>query len=765
MSESFEAQVRLEIMERSPTAFLAIDSEGRCLYINPVGARQLKRTPEELIGKLMWDLFPQTTGTDSHRANQHAINARETVQVEQYWSALDAWFDVISFPIDIGDRRAIGIHFTDVTARKRQEQQIARNEQALTRAQQLASVGSWFWQLDSDTVQWSNETFRLLGFPDDERPATARIDDFIHPGDRERDAAAIRHSLKTGAPYDIVLRIIQLNGAERVCHVLGQVERDASGRAISLFGTIQDITERTRLERAAEQGKRDLQNAMRVARMANYAWDIKHASIDWSPEYFELVGLDQASFEPLRERVLERIHPDDVAYVRATSAAAIASGQGFELRYRFLHGDGTWRHLASVAEIERDVHGTPTRIIGSVRDRTPEMQIEEERLRLERQMQQAQKLESLGVLAGGIAHDFNNLLVGILGNASLAAAESQLSSLARELLSEIERAAQRAADLTRQLLAYAGKGRFIVEPVALSHVVEEMLTLVRSAMSRKAELHLDLAANLPSIAADATQLRQIVMNLLTNASDALEDRPGSIALRTGVQMVDGSYRSDMLGDDPMPDGRYVFLEVSDTGVGMDADTLTRIFDPFFTTKFTGRGLGLAATRGIMQGHRGAIEVHSEPGKGTTFKLLFPAVDEPAVERPRSGEPSNAWRGSGTILVIDDEPAVRRVTRLVLERIGFDVLDAADGLDGVEVFQKERGRIRLTLLDLTMPRMDGEETFRQLRKLDPDVRVVLMSGYNAQNVTTQFIGKGLAGFVQKPFRAEELEAQVRAVLDR
>ena len=191
-------------------------------------------------------------------------------------------------------------------------------------------------------------------------------------------------------------------------------------------------------------------------------------------------------------------------------------------------------------------------------------------------------------------------------------------------------------------------------------------------------------------------------------------------LRTGVQMVDDSYRAGVLGGDPLPDGRYVYLEVADTGVGMDDDTLTKIFDPFFTTKFTGRGLGLAATRGIMQGHRGAIKVYSEVGKGTTFKLLFPAVDEPAVERAQTHQ-STTWQGSGTILVIDDEPAVRRVARLVLERLGFDVLDAADGLDGLEVYRQQQGRIRLTLLDLTMPRLDGEETFRQLRLIDPEVR--------------------------------------------
>ena len=764
MTTSIDARVRFQLLEQAPTSFLALADDWRCIYINPVGARQLRLTQQELIGSVIWEHFPEAVGGPFYLAYERAMRLRETVRIEEFYAPLDCWFDIFAYPIDFDGRLGIGVHFADVTERKRREERLARNEQAMIRAQQIAGVGSWHWNIDTDVVQWSAETYRLLAFEDDYHPTTARMEEFVHPEDLARLWEAIQRTLETNAPYDIVVRMRPRDGSTRICHVLGETERDENGRALTLFGTIQDITERTRLERAAEQDKRDLQNALRVARMGNYAWNMGGDTMDWSPEYFELTGLDPAVFVPVREQVLARIHPDDAGYVRSKSAAAIQSGDGFEVQYRFLHGDGSWRHLASVAQVERDSAGNPTRIVGSVRDRTHEVHLEEERLRLERQMQQAQKLESLGVLAGGIAHDFNNLLVGILGNASLAAAEPQMPRGARELLSEIERAAQRAADLTRQLLAYAGKGRFIVEPCGLSQLVEEMLTLVRSAMSRKAELHLELARELPSIAADATQLRQIVMNLLTNASDALEDRPGSIMLRTGVQMVDDSYRAGVLGGDPLPDGRYVYLEVADTGVGMDADTLTKIFDPFFTTKFTGRGLGLAATRGIMQGHRGAIKVYSELGKGTTFKLLFPAVDEPAVERAQTRQ-STTWQGSGTILVIDDEPGVRRVTRLVLERLGFDVLDAADGLEGLELYRQQQGRIRLTLLDLTMPRLDGEETFRQLRLIDPDVRVVLMSGYNAQTVTTQFVGKGLAGFVQKPFRADELEAQVRAVLDR
>jgi CheY-like chemotaxis protein len=379
-------------------------------------------------------------------------------------------------------------------------------------------------------------------------------------------------------------------------------------------------------------------------------------------------------------------------------------------------------------------------------------------------MQHAQKLESLGVLAGGIAHDFNNLLVGMLGNASLALLDTPLASPARGPVEDIERAAQRAAELTRQLLAYSGKGRFVIEPIDVSRLVEEMTSLLRAALSKKAELILELPTALPAIEADATQLRQVVMNLLTNASDAIGEAVGTIAIRTGVQQVEATYRATLLNGEAITDGAYVFVDVADTGAGMDGATIARIFDPFFTTKFTGRGLGLAATLGIVRGHRGAIKVYSEPGRGTTFRLLFPASREHPVEAAPPAPTAELPRGT-TVLVVDDEAAVRAVARAMLERRGFRVLLAEDGEQAVSQFAGAAGTIDIVLLDLTMPRLDGEQTFRALRTIAPNVRVVLMSGYNQQDVTNQFVGKGLAGFIQKPFRASELYEAIARVVRR
>jgi signal transduction histidine kinase/CheY-like chemotaxis protein len=404
------------------------------------------------------------------------------------------------------------------------------------------------------------------------------------------------------------------------------------------------------------------------------------------------------------------------------------------------------------------VGGEPLGVIASGQDITELKRLEGERRALEAKVQQAQKLESLGVLAGGIAHDFNNLLVGILGNASLALSDLPADSPVRELVSDIETTALRAADLTKQMLAYSGKGRFLVQSVDLNALVREMAHLLQTVISKRAVLRVDFAPDLETIEGDTTQLRQIVMNLITNASDAIGGENGVITLRTGIHQATREYLRSSYVDDALPAGRYAFIEVDDDGCGMDEDTLARIFDPFFSTKFTGRGLGLAATLGIVRGHRGTIKVRSTPGAGTTFTILLPC--SPVRSSTGDGSPSSGGerlRGNGDVLVVDDDETVRAVARHMLERSGFTVFTARDGSEGVAMFAERPDRIALVLLDLTMPTLGGEDAFRAMRQLRPDVRAVLMSGYNSHELAARFESHGLAGFIQKPFRIDELEA--------
>jgi len=425
---------------------------------------------------------------------------------------------------------------------------------------------------------------------------------------------------------------------------------------------------------------------------------------------------------------------------------------------------------ANITILERPVQ-VPTllsSIRAAIRSRHRQYQVRdsiEERARSDEKLLQKQKLESLGVLAGGVAHDFNNLLTGILGNASLALETVPGVSSTARMLQDVVEASERAAHLTKQLLAYAGKGRFFVQPVDLSDLVRDISHLIKSTIPKHVEIRLDLTERLPCIEADASQIQQLVMNLVINGAEAIpEDQPGSVLVTTRAQCVDDHYLAQIASAGEIVPGDYVALEVHDSGVGMDPDTLRRIFDPFFTTKFAGRGLGLAATQGIVRGHKGLLKVYTAPGKGSTFKVLFPAAadgrEPPKLSRP---VPVKAAMGSGTVLVIDDEEVVRRTAKAALERSGYNIVVAEDGVEGLRLFHALANKVSLVLLDLTMPGPGGEEVLREIRSISPEARVVLSSGYNEVEVIQRFTGKGLAGFLQKPYTAAALVDTVERVL--
>ncbi len=449
----------------------------------------------------------------------------------------------------------------------------------------------------------------------------------------------------------------------------------------------------------------------------------------------------------------------------------------FETRLRRKSG-GCLDVLLSAEMI--DLHGEAC-MMTAVTDITERKRAEQEKLETERRMFHTQKLESLGILAGGIAHDFNNILAGIMGYAELALTRLPPSDPIRSEIEEIDKASRRAADLTRQMLAYAGKGTFIIAPLNLSRIVEDNKNMLAMSVSKKAGLKYNLAADVPAIQADPGQVTQVLMNLVINASEALREQGGVITIATGTHQCDGTIPSPPplspaagergRGEGPgtglarnVPAGLYVFLEVADTGCGMDNETLGKIFDPFFSTKFTGRGLGLAAVQGIVRSHKGAIQVSSQSGQGTTFRILFPASDLSLP--PVQSEPAApSWHGTGLVLIVDDEEMVRTMAQKMLEYAGFSVLTASDGQQGIELYREHQAEVVCVLLDLTMPEMDGVETFHELCRIREDVRVILFSGYSEQNATRRFSGMKPAGFIQKPYRFDTLISLLREVVQK
>jgi len=455
------------------------------------------------------------------------------------------------------------------------------------------------------------------------------------------------------------------------------------------------------------------------------------------------------------------INPDDQKSTWDNVQAALRDKRPYQLSYRIKRKDG---QLRWIWEHGRGVFGPTGELLfleGYNADVTDHRQADDDRRRLETQLLQSQKLESLGLLAGGIAHDFNNLLMAILGNADLTLAELPPDSPLCSNLHDITEAGRRAAELCRQLLAFTGRGRSATEPVDLSRMVREMGHLFAVSMSKKVSLDYRLAENLPTVEADASQVHQVIMNMVINASEAIGDHEGMITLVTGAGRFGPS---DFANSYPAeaPPGDYVFVEVADTGCGMDAMTIPRIFDPFFSTKFTGRGLGLAAVLGIVRSHKGCITVASEPGRGTTFRVFIPASGKALAPENDLHQPA-AWKGRGTVLLVDDEKSARDVAARMLRNCGLTVIEAVDGSEAIRSFMAGSDTIDCVVLDLNMPHMNGEETYRELARIRPDVKVVLSSGYEDEQIMSRFAGQKIAGFVHKPYTLQELVGILKNIL--
>ena len=639
----------------------------------------------------------------------------------------------------------------DVTDRRQSEEALRRSERELERAQQRARMGSFVRSLDSGELWWSNTARAILEFALDEVPSLEGALSRFDAVNSAKYLAAVQHSILTGEPYEVEAETVLPSGRQLVIRMSGEVDRDDVGRPISVHGVIADITAQRAQEQALRESEERFRTLWEASPIGIRLTDAQGASIYANPRLLELSDCTLAEF--LAERWREGVHPDDRTRITLQGIEAVRDECDMRAEFRFQGANGRVRYLRATVAAVRTPDGRFSGHVGAIEDITQESEAAIERAEIEIQLRRTQKLESLGVLAGGIAHDFNNLLVGVLTNASMALLDLPVASPARETVLNIERAAQRAADLTRQLLAYSGKGRFIIESISLSDLAAEMLQLLKTVVSKRATLTLDLSDGLPLVKGDATQLRQILMNVITNASDSLNERNGEILLRTRVAHVERAAPSATMFGGPLLPGRYVVVDVIDSGSGMADETLQRIFDPFYTTKFTGRGLGLAATLGIVRGHGGAVEVTSTVGAGTTFSLYFPPSDGVRREMPLATV--STLDGYGTILVVDDDAGVRSVARSLLVRRGFTVLLAENGREAVDLFALHHADIRAVLLDLTMPVMDGEDALRELRKTDTSVPVILMSGYSDVDIERTFTGAGLAGFVQKPFRVDVL----------
>ncbi|MDD2850707.1 MAG: PAS domain S-box protein [Desulfuromonadaceae bacterium] len=578
-----------------------------------------------------------------------------------------------------------------------------------------------------------------------------------------RDAfMALTKRVFLGIPGTLEFETIGLKGRHIWLETHAVPFRNEQGEITALLGITRNITDRKRNE---EQLKTSEENYRSLTGLtSDYVHRCSRTGSD--PFRIQWIGGSVSSISGYSsEEILELgcwlplVHPDDKQDVMSY-LFSLVPGDYKQIEFRITAKEG---HTRWISETSRCVTGDNEGelvLFGAAKNITERKSAELDRDNLSKQLLHAQKLESLGVLAGGIAHDFNNILTSIIGNADLALMRMNPESPAVDNLYRIEQAAARAADLAKQMLAYSGKGQFVVKYLDINQLLKDMLHLLEVSISKKVELRFNLSPALPSVEADVTQIQQIIMNLVINASEAIGDNSGVISITSDLIKCDQNYLNSFWLAADISAGEYVCLEISDTGCGMNKETLEKIFDPFFTTKFTGRGLGMAAVHGIIRGHKGAINVYSEPGKGTFFKVLLPASGKPVVI-PVFGTQHDDWRGEGKVLLVDDENSIRDIGTAMLQELGYCTITANDGQEALEIF-KATTDISLVILDLTMPQMDGEQCFRELRQLMPDVKVIMSSGFSEHEVIKKFAGKGLTGFIQKPYKLSVLKEALKKI---
>jgi len=724
-------------------------ARGECIQANPAICDLLGYTPQEMRALRVLDIV----APEEHQAIAQygeVILRDDVLRHEKTLLAKDGR----RIPVEIHGRfiqhqgRPVVMSvIRDITERKRAEEALRESEARYRGLVDLAPDAVLVHQ-DGRIVYCNAAAVRLYSAETIEQLLGRGILEIVNPDELEAVQTRIRCVLEGGTIPLREFRYRRPNGEEVRMEVMGVLVGWQGKPAVQVI--LRDITARKRAEESLRRSEA-LYRAIARSIPDGAVW-----VVDSDLRILVAEGVLAARIGMGRERLeghtlAEAFDEEERRQLAEQRFRSALGGQGASYETEF-HGRSLWTQYVPL----HDPAGQVVAAMALALDVT-------ERKRMEEQLRQAQKLESIGLLAGGIAHDFNNLLIGVVGNTSLALDMLPRDHPVAELLQRIAKAGEHAAHLTRQMLAYSGRGQFLVERVHLSDVVAETSGLVQPSIPKKVALHLDLARDLPPVEADRSQVQQVVMNLLLNAGEAIGGDKGLITARTGVQAVDEFHlRYDPEGGELRP-GNYVFLEVRDTGCGMDEATKARIFDPFFTTKFTGRGLGLAAVAGILRAHKGAIEVTSEPGKGSCFVALFPAAEVAPSPSPVPARGRKVPRGSRTVLVVDDEELVREMAKRSLEQLGFKVLLADSGLAAIDLFKQEPRRVSLVILELGMPGMSGEEILPELRKIRSKVKVIVSSGNGEAEAKRAFQGQRVAGFIQKPYSSSQLADTVMSTI--
>lgn len=790
-------------------AVLATAYDGNITFLNRIASELTGWTEEQAMGRPVHDVFRVVDELTHEPADDIAgrvLQDGAALSLSRHLSLLtrdgrEVAIQESAAPIRDAACAITGvvIVFREVTLQRRAERLRREERERLRLALDASNSGIWEWDLRTNENFWSDELWKIYGLePHSCTPSYEAWRQVVLAEDRAMAEQQMQSAAQHGIELNVEFRVRDQDGGERWLMARAQPVRDVDGIPIRYIGIAVDITARKRAEAARLEAEARIVHYNEVLEARNDI--LRQAMVADTEEILcrKCLGvvekLTQSRFgfiaEINREGHLVRLAASrpgwDISRF-AIAAGCVLEGTGFYNNDPAsleewaaddglppltaflavpLKRDGKTIGVMAVGNREggyrvQDMRALEDMSLGVVhvlmRKRAEKAaRIAEERLR------QAQKAESLGLLAGGVAHDFNNLLVSVVGSASLALELVPRESTAAELLQEIQSTGEQLAHLTRQMLAYAGKGRFVIEPLNLSELLPEMTRLAHRSIPRKVRLQLHVDDGLPMVEADRGQLQQIIVNLLVNAAESIGNEDGVITVTSGIRHVDEAYVQSHPEAAELRCGQYVCLEVRDTGCGMDESTKARIFDPFFSTKFVGRGLGLAAVAGIVRGHQGAIEVTSEPNKGSNFTVLIPASSR---TRPAVAVPADrvALSGSGTVLVVDDEAVVRTMVTRALQRFGYEVLAADGGAAAVEVLRNHPGEIAAVVLDLSMPGMSGEEALRAMRAVRPEIRVLISSGYSEGEAMRLFQGQSVSGFLQKPYTLTGIAEKLKSCL--
>jgi PAS domain S-box-containing protein len=650
-------------------------------------------------------------------------------------------------------------HRRDITESKAVADALRNSEHRYRTFIETASEGILVAQ--GDKLKFVNPVVtELTGYTEDEL-LSIPFQEFIHPDYRE---LMKNNHLKRilGEPVDqrYEIQIVKKDGSFRWIEISGaKIDWEAQPATLNF---VSDITDRIKADEALRQSEERFRNLLQtIPTIAVQGYGPDGTTQYWNKASEKLYGY--SAEEAIGRNLLDLIIPPEargdveqaIRYMAETGLPIPAS------ELSLIHKDGSQVSVFSSHAIVKTLACEQELFCFDI-DLSEQIKADAEKHVLEQQLLHAQKMESLGVLAGGIAHDFNNLLAVIIGHCSLARLKP---TSAADNIRSIETAAERAAELCQQMLAYAGKANITKSLINIEELVDEMLGMSKSTISRNVNIICNYSPDIPLIRVDASQIRQITMNLLINASEAIGESQGEISVSLAKTVIKTDKRAiDHVGNSISP-GLYACLQVTDNGCGMDSETQQRLFEPFYTTKFTGRGLGMSAVLGIIKAHNGALQLFSKPGQGTTFKVYLPIQISEFVQEPplQLSSSLDSWKGSGTVLLVEDEEQVTLIAKVMLEELGFTVIDASNGKEALEKYQNAIN-IKLVMTDIGMPVMDGYTLFRELKTLNPELRIVFSSGFGETVVTSRIPIEAIAGLISKPYNFEQMREVLKSVLE-